>query len=43
MTTVIRVVGVTVVAMEMGRLRYLLAPPGPWSGRALGLGWGSGL
>lgn len=42
-----RHVVVTVVVMvlpwEMGQISCRQAPPGPWSDRALGPGWGSGL
>lgn len=36
---------VTAVVMEMGQpcCRRVPPGPGPWSGRALGPGWGSGL
>lgn len=42
-TTQYRHVVVTAVVMEMGQLCCRRAPPGPWGGRALGPGWGSGL
>lgn len=37
------VVVVAADVMEMGQLCCRRAPPGPWGGRALGPGWGSGL